>query len=77
MPDLVQFQAQKTVSAVFLARMGIPIQVRHMVEMMEMDFNEHQASYYVSSHHRKSTWIKEIDGGIFEKAEGFSETIMP
>ena len=77
MPGLVQFQARKTVSGGFLARMGIPIQVRHMVKMMEMDFNEHQASYYVSSHHRKSTWINEIDGGIFEKAERLSEIIMP
>ena len=40
-PDLVQIQVRKTVSGVFLARMDIPIQVWHMVEVMQRDFNEH------------------------------------
>ena len=39
-PDLVQIQARETVSGVFLARMDIPIQVWHMVEVMRRDFNE-------------------------------------
>ena len=32
---------RETVFGVFLARMDIPIQVWHMVEMMRKDFNEH------------------------------------
>ena len=40
LPDLVQIQVRKTVSEVFLARMDIPIQVWHMVEVMRRDFNE-------------------------------------
>ena len=40
-PDLVQIQVRETVSGVFLARMDIPIQVWHMVEVMQRDFNEH------------------------------------
>ena len=40
-PDLVQIQVRETVSGVFLARMDIPIQVWHMVELMRRDFNEH------------------------------------
>ena len=40
-PDLVQIQVRETVYGVFLARMDIPIQVWHMVEVMRRDFNEH------------------------------------
>ena len=40
-PDLVQIQVRETVSGVFLARMDIPIQVWHIVEVMRRDFNEH------------------------------------
>ena len=40
-PDLVQIQVRQTVSGLFLARLGIPIQVWHMVELMRRDFNEH------------------------------------
>ena len=40
-PDLVQIQVRETVSGVFLARIDIPIQVWHMVEVMRRDFNEH------------------------------------
>ena len=40
-PDLVQIQVRETVSGFFLARMDIPIQVWHMVEMMRRDFSEH------------------------------------
>ena len=40
-PDLVQIQERETVSGVFLARMDIPIQVWHMLEVMRRDFSEH------------------------------------
>ena len=40
-PDLVQIQVRETVSGVFLLPMGIPIQVWHMVEVTQRDFNEH------------------------------------
>ena len=40
-PDLVQIYVRETFSGVFLARMDIPIQVWHMVEMMRRDFTEH------------------------------------
>ena len=39
--DLVQIQVRETVCGVFLARMDIPIQIWHMVEVMFRDFNEH------------------------------------
>ena len=39
--DLVQIQVRETGCGVFLARMDIPIQVWHMVEVMRRDFNEH------------------------------------
>ena len=38
LPDLVQNPVRETVSGVFLAWMGIPIQVWHMVEVMQRDF---------------------------------------
>ena len=40
--DLVQIQVRETVCGVFLARMDIPIQVWHTVEVMRRDFNEHR-----------------------------------
>ena len=39
--DLVQIQMRETFCGVFLARMDIPIQVWHMVEVMRRDLNEH------------------------------------
>ena len=39
--DLVQIKVRETFSGVFLARMDIPIQVWHMVEVMRRDFSEH------------------------------------
>ena len=39
-PDLVQIQVRETVSGVFMARMDIPIQVWHMLEVMRSDFSE-------------------------------------
>ena len=40
-PDLVKIQVRETLSGVFLARLDIPIQVWHMVEVMRRDSNEH------------------------------------
>ena len=40
-PDLVQIQVRERVSGVFLARMDSPMQVWHMVEVMQRDFDEH------------------------------------
>ena len=40
-PDLVQIQVRETLSRVFLARMDIPIQFWHMVEVIRRDFKEH------------------------------------
>ena len=39
--DSVDIQVRETVCGVFLARMDIPIQFCHMVELMRGDFNEH------------------------------------
>ena len=39
--DLVQIQVRETICGVFLARMDIPIQVWHKVEVMRKDYNEH------------------------------------
>ena len=41
LPDLVQTQVQETDSGVFVARIDIPNQVWHMVEVMRRDFKEH------------------------------------
>ena len=43
-PDLVRVQVRETVSGVFLARMDIPIQIWHMVEVMRRDFSEHHVT---------------------------------
>ena len=40
-PAQVQMQVREIFSGVFLARMDIPIQVWHMVEVMQRDFSEH------------------------------------
>ena len=40
-PDLVQTQMRETVSAKILARVDIPIQVCHVLEVMRRDFNQH------------------------------------
>ena len=40
-PNLVQIQVRETVSGVFMARMDIPIQVWHMVEVMRREFSEY------------------------------------
>ena len=39
--DLVKIQVRQTVCGVFLARMDIPIQFWHVVEVMRRDFNKH------------------------------------
>ena len=41
-PDLGQIQVRETNYGVFLARMDIPTQVWHMMEVMRWDFNEHR-----------------------------------
>ena len=40
-PDLVNIHVRETISGVFLARLDIPIQVWHMVEVMRRDSNGH------------------------------------
>ena len=51
-PDLVQIQVRETVSGVFLALMGIPMQVWHMVEVMRRD--PRQSNFLTSSTSNKS-----------------------
>ena len=51
-PDLVQIQVRETVSGVFLALMGIPMQVWHMVEVMQKD--PLQSNFLTSSISNKS-----------------------
>ena len=53
--DLVQFEVRETVSGVFLARMDIPIQVWHMVEVMRRDFNEHHMMQVVITENQLGT----------------------
>ena len=59
-PDLVQIQVRETVSGVFLARMDIPIQVWHIVEVMRRDFSEH---------HMMQNSIKENQLGTMQMME--------
>ena len=66
LPDLEQIQVRKTVSGVFLARMDIPIQVWHMVEMMRRDFNEH---------HMTQVSITENQLGYMQMMEEVSEHV--
>ena len=50
--DLVQIQVRRTVSKNFLARMDIPIQVWHMVEVMRRGFNGHHMTQVpITDHH--------------------------
>ena len=65
-PDLVQNQVRETVSGVFLARMDIPIQVRHMVEVMRKDFNEQ---------HMMQVPITENQHGTMQMMEEFSDHV--
>ena len=65
-PDLVQIQVRETVSGVFLARMDIPIQVWHMVEVMRRDFNEH---------HMMKVPITENQLGTIQMMEEVSEHV--
>ena len=65
-PDLVQVQVRETVSGVFLARMYIPMQVWHMLEMKQSDFNEHEVAKKASAHYRESFWRKANDGASVE-----------
>ena len=63
---LVQIQKLETVSAVFLAQMNIPIQVWHMVEVMQRDFNEH---------HMTQVTITENQLGTMQMMEEVSEYV--
>ena len=65
-PDLVQIQVRETVSGVFLARVDIPIQVWHMVEMMQKDFSEH---------HMMQVPITENQLGTMQMMEEVSEHV--
>ena len=64
--DLVQIQERETVSAVFLARMNIPIQVWHVVEVMQRDFNEH---------HMTQVTITKNQLGTMQRLEEVSEHV--
>ena len=64
--DLVQIQVRETVRGVFLARMNIPIQVWHMVEVLRSDFNEH---------HMTQVPITENQFGTMQKMEEVSEHV--
>ena len=57
---------RETVSGVFLARMDIPIQVWHMVEVMRRDFNEH---------HMMQVPITENQLGTMQMMEEVSEHV--
>ena len=65
-PDLVQIQVREKVSGVFLARLDIPIQVWHMVEVMRRDFNEH---------HMMQVPITENQLGTMQMMEEVSEHV--
>ena len=65
-PDLEPIQARETVSGVFLARMEIPIQVWHLVEVMRRDFSEH---------HMMQVPITENQLGTMEMMEEVSEHV--
>ena len=65
-PDQVQIQVRETVTGVFLARMDIPIQVWHMVEVMRRDFNVH---------HMMQVPITENQLGTMQMMEEVSEHV--
>ena len=65
-PDLVRIQVRETVSGVFLARMDIPIQVWHMVEVMRRD---------ISEHHMMQVPITENQPGTMQMMEEVSEHV--
>ena len=51
-PNLEQIQVRKTVSGVISARMNVPFQVWHMVELMRIDFNQyHQLQVLFTENH--------------------------
>ena len=54
-PDLVQIQVRETVSGAFLARMDIPIQVWHMVEVMRRGLNQHHITQVPITEHQHGT----------------------
>ena len=65
-PDLVQIQVRETVSGVFLARMDIPIQVWHMMEVKRRDFNEHHMTQVptTENQHEEMQMMEEISDHV-------------
>ena len=88
-PDLVQIQVRETVSGVFLARMGISIQVWYMVEVMRRDFNElHMTQVPMTENQlEEMQMMEEVSDHVgmnpsenpitIDEDEGFSETMTP
>ena len=66
LPDRVQNQVRETVFGVFLAKMDIPIQFWHMLELMRRDFNEH---------HMTQVPITENQLGTMQMLEELSEHV--
>ena len=64
--DLVQVQVRERVCGDFLARMDIPIQVWHMVEVMRRDF---------SKHHMMQVTITESQLGTMQLMEEVTEHV--
>ena len=64
--DLVQIQVRETVCGVFLARMDIPIQVWHMVEMICRDFNVHHITHVppTENHFGEMQMMEEVAGHV-------------
>ena len=58
--DLVQIQVRETVCGVFLARMDIPNQVWHMVEVMRRDFNEHHITQVAPTENQLGEMLEEV-----------------
>ena len=65
-PDLVKIEVRETVSGVFLARMDIPIQVWHMVEVMRRDFNEHHMTQVpmTENQHEEMQMMEEVSDHV-------------
>ena len=66
-PDLVQIKVRETLFGVFLARMDIPIQVWHMVYVMQRDFSEH---------HMMQVPITENQLGAIQMIEEVAEQVI-
>ena len=60
--DLVQFHVRETICGVFLARIDIPIQVWHILEVMCSGFNEHHITQVrpTESHFGETQMMEEV-----------------